>query len=103
VIYSIAIDGAYDTNRGSAQLSYNLVTAPPVIAVGPQTRGVTNGTSVTLSISMAASATTLGYQWQYYSTNLPGANASSYTRPSFQSAHQGNYQVVVTNMAGAAT
>ena len=45
----------------------------------------------------------LFYQWRFEGTNLVAATASSYTRPNAQPAHEGDYSVVITNIAGAVT
>ncbi len=102
VTYFIAVDGVGGSN-GIADLNYNLVTAPPVVATHPQSRAVSAGTNGTLTVTMANSANTLYYQWQFNSTNLSGQTQSSYTRSNFALAHQGNYRVIVTNVGGSAT
>jgi len=100
--YYIAVDGVAAAT-GTVNLGYKLVTDPPVIATQPQSHSVTHGTSGLLSISMASSTTTLAYQWKFGATNISGATLSAYTRSNFQLAHQGNYQVIVTNQGGAVT
>src|SRR5205823_5583471 len=45
----------------------------------------------------------LTYQWRFKGVSLSGATGSSYTRKNGQCADAGNYDVVVTNLAGSAT
>jgi hypothetical protein len=45
----------------------------------------------------AIGAPPLGYQWQFYGTNIPGANASLLTLTNVQAWQFGPYDVVVTN------
>ena len=60
------------------------------------------GASATFTVG-ATGATPLSYQWRFEGTNLAGATASSYTRPNAQPVHEGDYSVVITNIAGAVT
>ena len=62
---------------------------------------IDQGSNATFSVT-AAGSLPLSYQWEFNSTNIPGATASSFTLASAQVADAGNYSVVVTDAAGAA-
>jgi hypothetical protein len=76
--------------------------APPAITNQPQGKAVTQGASATFTVG-ATGATPLSYQWRFEGTKLAAATGSSYTRPNAQPAHEGDYSVVITNIAGAVT
>lgn len=102
-IYYVAGDGVGGAS-GLVNLKYDMVTARPVIANQPRHTAVAAGNLGFLSVAIAnTSVTPLAYQWQFNPANLAAATQSSYTRAAFQLSHQGNYQVVVTNLAGAVT
>lgn len=87
----------------AVQLSYSAVQ-PPMITLPPQTQTAWLGTTVTFSVqAIAYGATTLGYQWKFNGTNLPGATTSTYNITNVQSYQAGNYAVNVTNAVGSAT
>lgn len=69
--------------------------AGPRIISHPKARTVTAGNSTTLSVT-ADGATDFTYQWQRNGVDIPGATGSSYTLPSTQFLHAGEYTVVVT-------
>ncbi|HOX57241.1 MAG TPA: family 10 glycosylhydrolase [Candidatus Paceibacterota bacterium] len=80
---------------------YVLVPAP-AITNQPQSQTVSLGGSATFTVG-ATGAAPLSYQWRFEGANLPGVTASSYTRTSVQPIHEGDYSVVITNVAGAVT
>jgi hypothetical protein len=96
----IVVDGL-DGAVGDVTLSYNLA-APPVITSQPQSQTVPQGSNVTVSVS-ATGAIPLSYQWRTNALKLSGETSFSLSLTNFQATNQGNYDVVVTNMSGAAT
>jgi hypothetical protein len=74
---------------------------PPVIAAHPTNRSVALASNTTFNASAGGTAP-LAYQWRFYGTNLPGATNLSYTVTNAQPANEGDYCVVVTNLAGMA-
>jgi endonuclease/exonuclease/phosphatase family metal-dependent hydrolase len=72
----------------------------PTITSQSQNQTVTNGASVTLSVT-ATGALPLGFQWQYNGTNLPGATSSNLTLTGVTFAQSGFYTCVVTNAASS--
>jgi hypothetical protein len=57
---------------------------------------------VTLTVTATGGAP-LAYQWRTNAANFAGQTNTSLTVTNFQAANQGNYDVVVTNLANAAT
>ena len=74
----------------------------PAIVAQPASQAVALGASVTLTVS-ASGAGTLAYQWRHDGVAIAGATAVSYTLAAARAFDAGNYDVVVTNMTGAAT
>lgn len=103
--FSNAPDGTiYDTGSMDWQLNYTpsnivLVSVPdcvtPNISTQPQSQQIVVSNSVTFSVG--AGGTSPEYQWQFNGTNIPGANASSYTISSVDYTNAGDYGVVVSN------
>jgi hypothetical protein len=78
------------------------VIVPPEITAQPQSQAVRVGESATFGI--AASGTgPLRYQWNRDGVPLAGATGNALVLTSAQLTDAGNYTVVVTNVAGAAT
>jgi len=81
---------------------------PPSITSQSQNQTVTNGASVTFSVS-ASGTPPLSYQWQFTPTsdvgvqvtNLPGAASSNLTLTGVTFTQAGYYAAVVTNAAGS--
>jgi len=73
---------------------------PPAISSQSPNQTVTNGASVTFSVS-ASGTPPLSYQWQLNGTNLPGAVSSNLTLTGVTFAQAGIYAVVVTNAVGS--
>jgi hypothetical protein len=81
---------------------------PPAITSQSPNQTVTNGASVTFSVS-ASGTPPLSYQWQFtptsdvgvHVTNLPGAVSSNLTLTGVTFAQAGFYAAVVTNAAGS--
>ena len=81
---------------------------PPAITSQSQNQTVTNGASVTLSVS-ASGTPPLAYQWQFtptsdigvQGTNLTGEVSSNLTLAGVTFAQAGFYAAVVTNAAGS--
>jgi uncharacterized lipoprotein YddW (UPF0748 family) len=95
-------DGNGRMYSDSIKFVYVPPPAPPTITNQPAGRTVNQGASTTFTVG-ATGATPLSYQWRFEGTNLAGATTSSFTRVNAQSSHEGDYSVVITNVAGAVT
>jgi hypothetical protein len=79
---------------------------PPVIVVPPASQIVTEGNSVTFTVS-ANGAAPLAYQWQFNGTNLTddaqitGSQSNVLILTSVTMDDTGTYQVLVTNISGS--
>ncbi len=102
------------SNLAGTVLSSNAtltVIDPPAITQQPQSRTNNATTTATFTITLAGNSTPpFGYQWFKNDTNLlvDGGNISGATSPTLTisnvlAADDGEYSVVVTNVAGTAT
>ena len=73
----------------------------PVIAIPPVSQTVTANSNVVLTVT-ASGLPSPSYAW-YFNGLADGITTSSLTLPSFQTAQQGAYFVVVSNRAGTVT
>ncbi len=74
----------------------------PVITRIPTSASNNVGSSVTFSVTAVADPAP-SYQWNFNTTNIPFATASSYTINNIQAADQGSYTVIVSNNVGVTT
>ncbi|HXI50222.1 MAG TPA: immunoglobulin domain-containing protein, partial [Candidatus Saccharimonadales bacterium] len=78
-----------------------VVRTPPTLLVPPASQVVTQGQSVSLTVSVIGDAP-LGFQWFLNGTNaLPGATNSLLGFANVQSTNTGDYSVLITNVAGS--
>ncbi len=75
---------------------------PPTITRQPVSQTVGLGESVVLTVS-ATGSRPLFYQWRFNGTPISGATNATYGIPTVVGANAGNYDVVVSNSAGAPT
>jgi hypothetical protein len=98
--YSVVVTNLAGTvTSASATLA---VLVPPTISVQPASQTVAAGSNAVFSVTANGTAP-LSYQWRYNGAPITGATLSSYTVASAQPANEGNYSVVVTNLAGTIT
>ncbi|HEX5397760.1 MAG TPA: SBBP repeat-containing protein, partial [Verrucomicrobiae bacterium] len=87
--------------------------APPEIAVQPTNQSASAGSTVALTVNVTGTPP-FSYQWQMQETNLSwmdlatvtnitGVTSNTLTISNAQATNSGNYQVIVTNYAGAVT
>ncbi len=102
VVFSLVVSDAVGATATSATVILNVTTgAPPTITQQPANQATTVGRPATFTVA-ATGATS--YQWQAGSTDLPGANGSTYTVPAAASVQSGTtFRVLVSNAAGTAT
>jgi hypothetical protein len=73
----------------------------PAITTQPSAQAVCAGGNATFTV--AATGTTLGYQWRKAGVNIAGATSSTFTINSAAAADAANYDVVISNGCGTAT
>jgi len=71
----------------------------PSITTQPRSQTVTVGSSVTFTV--AASGSTLAYQWQFDGSDIAGATAASITLSDVLASYAGAYTVTVSGSGGS--
>jgi hypothetical protein len=105
VITNVAFvsSGNPDTNLvNNATTNLLTISGAPFITSQPANQVVIASREAAFNVS-ASGTGPLSYQWMFWGTNLPGANAAILYLPGVQSAQAGPYVVVVTNDAGMVT
>ena len=82
---------------------YAFAPLPPIISAPPQNQTVEQGRPISLSVSFGQGSTPLVYQWYYNNDPISDGTNATVNFPHVQPANQGDYFLVVTNYAGAAT
>jgi len=98
--YAVQITNAF--GHATSSNAVLTVNAPPCITQQPLSQSVCPSNSVTLTVAASGTAP-LSYQWSCNGTNLAGATSSAYTLNNLSITNAGQYQVVVTNVAGSVT
>ena len=93
------------TNSVSTVFSNNAtltVNTPPVISTQPVSKSVNLGASTSLSVVATASPAPT-YQWRFGSAPITGATNATLSFSNTQLTSAGDYDVVITNVAGSVT
>jgi PKD repeat protein len=99
-VYCIIASNSVGTATNCAALH---VVVPPVIQTQPVSLVVTQTQSATFTVVSTNGVPAPTYQWFFNNVSIPGATNVSYTIASAAPANDGNYNVVVANVAGYAT
>jgi hypothetical protein len=100
--YSVAITNAFGTAvSASARLTVNPAPTPPQIETPPTARTVTEGATVSLSVT-ASGAGPLSYRWLKGGVPIVGATSATLTFSPVRLTDAGSYAVEVSNAAGTA-
>jgi alpha-tubulin suppressor-like RCC1 family protein len=91
--YNVTASDSYTTVTST---NATLSIIPLAITNEPQSRGAWLGGVAAFKVS-AIGAPTVGYQWRFDGTSIPGANSSQLLLTNVQSSQFGSYDVVVTN------
>ena len=98
--YSVAITNAFGTAvSASARLTVNPVPTPPQIETPPTDRTVTEGATVSLSVT-ASGVGPLSYRWLKGGVPIVGATSATLTFSPVRLTDAGSYTVEVSNAAG---
>jgi formylglycine-generating enzyme required for sulfatase activity len=101
--YKCIVWNSTDTlTSNTAILTVNMNIIAPVITTQPISQSVIEGDTATFTI--AATGTSLSYQWQKNNANIPGATSTSYTIPATAMSDSGAaYRCIVQNIADTLT
>jgi hypothetical protein len=100
--YSVAITNAFGTAvSASARLTVNPAPTPPQIETSPTDRTVTEGATVSLSVT-ASGVGPLSYRWLKGGVAIVGATSATLTFSPVRLTDAGSYAVEVSNAAGTA-
>jgi hypothetical protein len=98
VLLTVSDSASNQTTRAVAVV----VPGEPRIAQQPANLTLAASSNATFSV-LACGAAPLYYQWQHFSTNLPGATNVVMTLSTIKANDAGDYRVVVTNPSGSLT
>jgi glucose/arabinose dehydrogenase len=105
VIMDVGIDGnLYYLSRGNSAL-YKIIysgTSEPFITNHPTDIEIMEGLEPTFTVNTIGS-TPFTYQWQKNEVDIDGATSASFTIPGVDPFDEGQYRVIVSNIAGSAT
>jgi len=65
----------------------------------PRSATAVRGSRVTFSVTASSPTPPIAYQWRLNGADISGATASSFTITNAQSVHEGNYTVVIRDLA----
>ncbi len=95
--YSVTINNSVGTTTSATAAL--VVNATPIVSAPPRPQTIIAGNPVTFTVSATGSPSPT-YQWRFNGVAIAGANGSSYTIASAQTANAGNYDVIVGNLLG---
>ena len=78
------------------------VVLPPAIVTQPLSQTVPAGSNTSFTVSVTGDGT-IGFQWRFWQTNLPGQIGPTLNRSDVQAADAGDYDVVVSSQYGMVT
>ncbi|MBO4545630.1 MAG: immunoglobulin domain-containing protein [Verrucomicrobia bacterium] len=93
-------NGAVSADIAVQNVTFTAAPSAPVITAQPQSQTVSEGGSVTFSVTATGSAPLL-YQWMKDGAVISGATGSSYTIGSVKPSDAGTYVVMIMNAQGA--
>ena len=94
-------NGAVSADIAVQNVTFTAAPSAPVITAQPQSQTVSEGGSVTFSVTATGSAPLL-YQWMKDGAVISGAIGSSYTIGSVKASDAGSYMVIIMNSQGSA-
>ncbi len=93
-------NGAVSADIAVQNVTFTVAPSAPVITAQPKSQTVSEGGSVTFSVTATGSAPLL-YQWMKDGAVISGATGSSYTIGSVKAGDAGAYMVMIMNAQGA--
>jgi hypothetical protein len=102
--YTLVISNQAGSSLSSAAVLTLSDTAPPTILSGPADQAVPVGQEAAFCVSATNDCGgQLAYQWRFQGIAIPGATTNCYALTAVQLTNSGSYDVVVANLAAAAT
>jgi len=98
--YDVVITSPYGSVTSSVVTL--TVLSPPVLTAQPASQRALLGSNVTFGVTLTGSIP-LSYQWFFDGAALPGQTTNNLLLAAVNFTNAGSYQVVVTNLYGAAT
>lgn len=98
--YDVVVTGIGSVTSGGASVTVAAAVTPIITQdILVANRTIYAGGAIKLSVNAAGGD--VGYQWQFYGTNLPGENAASLAIENIGDTNAGPYRVVVSNSVNA--
>lgn len=105
-VWAVHLVAGFKKDKAELDLALTILPkaglSPPVIAFQPVTQYVNQGQTARFVVA-ATGTGTWNYQWQFYSTDLPGQTNAILALNNAQPDQSGEYSVVVKNSAGSVT
>lgn len=102
VLVTNSVGSATSTPATVTVLAAPPANTAPSITGQPQSQTLTEGASLSLSVSATGSAP-FTYQWRKDGVAISGANQATFSRSNLQVSDSGAYSVVISNVAGSVT
>lgn len=100
--FGVVVTDGFGASVTSSPLARLLVFFAPSITTQPSSHTAVAGESDSLNVQ-AGGTPPLDYHWYFNGQPLHGATSTNVTFASVQPSNAGNYQVIITNLYGAAT
>ena len=100
---TISINCHPKTASNRSTLAGFIITDQPVVSKDPTNTASNFGGTLTLYAGSIGLTNNLAFQWRQGGTAIPGATTAVYTKGGATAGDAGNYDLVVTNLYGAAT
>jgi hypothetical protein len=98
--YTVVVTNTYGSVTSA--VATLAVLAPPVITAQPANRSVMVGETLAFGVSATGTAP-LNYRWSKNGTLIPNSNTHTWLFAPARVTNSGDYQVVITNLAGSVT
>ena len=101
--YYVVVSGLSPCSPVQSDYAHLYVDRNITILTQPVSQIVCIGSDATFSVSADAGGDPLLYQWRKNGSDIPGADQPTYTITGTTAADAGNYDVVITGIAGCIT
>jgi autotransporter-associated beta strand protein len=98
--YTVIITNNY--GAATSSIAVLAVNVAPTVSAPPQSLTVYVNSNANFSVTAGGTPAPV-YQWRFNGTNISGATATNYLITAAKTTNEGNYSVVITNVAGSIT